>query len=294
MITSTDNSVIRCAYGDIEALKMIKKAGFDGIDYTFYDMDPANDILDLGEEERRALAYDIRNTAEALGLVFPQCHAALKYKYGEGKDSKNYADILRSMEYAHLLGIPQIVIHTVRMPRGVHGLDPFTYNLGFLRDFLPLAEKYDLIIGVENLFMRDKKCGTLRGRNETPEKMNAFMDALGSDRFRVCCDLGHAAIVGTEPEYFIEGMTAERMTMIHVQDTDYRDDRHWLPFLGEHNWDAITSALAKIGFTGAMNFEVLHYYERFPKEMLQPALDLAAVTARKLADMVEEKSVCGS
>lgn len=289
MITSTDNSVIRCAYGDIEALRMIKKAGFDGIDYTFYDMDPANDILDLDPDARAALAYDIRNTAEALGLCFPQCHAALKYKFGEGKDSKNYRDILASIEYAHLIGCPQIVIHSVRVPRNVHGLDPIAYNLDFMREFLPLAEKYDLIIGVENLFARDKKCGAFRGRNETPEKMNAFMDALGSDRFRVCCDLGHAAICGTEPEYFIEGMSAERMTMLHVQDTDYLDDRHWLPFLGQHNWDAVTSALAGIGFTGAMNLEVLHFYERFPKEMLQDALDLAAATARKLADMVEAK-----
>lgn len=289
MIISTDNSVIRCAYGDIEALHMIRKAGFDGIDYTFYDMDPANDILDLPEEERRALAYDIRNTAEKIGISFPQCHAALKYGYGEGEDSKNYRDILRSMEYAYLIGCKQIVIHTVRVPRNVRGLDPFAINLDFMRGFIPIAEKYDLTIGVENLFHRNKKLGCFHGRNETPEKMNAFVDALGSDRFRVCCDLGHAAICGTEPEYFIEGMSAERMTMLHVQDTDYKDDCHALPFLGKHNWDAITSALAKIGFTGAMNLEVLHFYDKFPPELMQSALCMAAETAKKLADMVESK-----
>ena len=100
---------------------------------------------------------------------------------------------------------------------------------------------------------------------------------------------GHAAITGTEPEAFIRGMTSQRMTMLHVQDTDYRSDTHTLPYLGSQNWEEITSALAEIGFMGFMNLEVLHYYNRFPKAMIPDALKLAAASARTLAAMVEEK-----
>jgi hypothetical protein len=33
MIISTDNSVMRYAFGDKESIRMCKEAGFDGIDY---------------------------------------------------------------------------------------------------------------------------------------------------------------------------------------------------------------------------------------------------------------------
>ena len=62
MIISTDNSVMRYAYGDKESIRMCKEAGFDGIDYSLFKMHPDNDILNLPDEERKALAYDLRNS----------------------------------------------------------------------------------------------------------------------------------------------------------------------------------------------------------------------------------------
>lgn len=155
--------------------------------------------------------------------------------------------------------------------------------------FLPYAEKFNVDIGVENLFTKDKKTDKYMGIRSDPAEMNAFVDSLGSPRFKVCFDIGHAAITGVTPEYFIKGMTQERLTMLHVQDTDFKGDRHWLPFLGSHDWNAITDSLAEIGFNGTMNLEVLHFYDRFPKELMPTALKLAAEVARRLADEVENK-----
>ena len=38
MKISTDNGILRNTFGDLEALRMIRQAGFDGVDMTFYDI----------------------------------------------------------------------------------------------------------------------------------------------------------------------------------------------------------------------------------------------------------------
>ena len=50
MIITTDNSVMRYAFGDKESIRMCKEAGFDGIDYSLFKMQPENDILNLPDE----------------------------------------------------------------------------------------------------------------------------------------------------------------------------------------------------------------------------------------------------
>ena len=295
MIISTDNGTIRGACGDIEAMRLIKEAGFDGIDYTFYDMLPDNDILAFDDDKREKLAYEIREYAEKIGLCFPQCHAHLSYRYGTiGRDEsdENYLRVVRSIEYCSRIGCPQIVIHTDRTPIDMPDEESDRINSEFIRSFVPYAEKYDVNIGVENLFKFVKDKNYFIGRQHTAEWMKRFCDSIGSDRIRACVDLGHAAICGTEPETLIRGLPNDLLTMIHVQDTDYLRDRHWLPYLGSHHWDEITSALAEIDFRGSMNLEVLHFYERFDKSLFPQALALAAGAARKLADEVEKKRDC--
>lgn len=288
MKISTDNGTVRNVLGDMKALELIAEAGFDGIDYTFYDTEPRFDVLALPQEERYAMAMRIKEAADGYGLAFPQSHAPYAYQYGEDENGKNYQDVLKSLEFSAWLGCRQVVIHTLKFPRSKFSEQQSDdVNREFLRGFLPLAEKLDLYIGVENLFQPDHKRRCFIGEHETPEKMNAFVDSLESPRFCVCCDLGHAAITGTEPERFIAGMDPARMTMLHVHDTDYLDDSHTIPFLGLHNWEKITEALAREGFAGYMNLEVLHFYERFPADLLPDALRMAAAAARSLADRVE-------
>ena len=292
MIISTDNSVMRYAFGDKESIRMCKEAGFDGIDYSLFKMKPDNDILHLPDEERKALAYDLRNYAEKIGISFPQAHSDFETRYGEIGNSVHYDNLLRSLEFASWMGIPQIVVHTVKygIPED-DDFDVYEYNRPFFTDLIPIAEKLNLKIGMENLFIK-KPNGNFNyvGVLGTPEEMNSYRDSFNSDVFVTCCDIGHAAVVGVDPAEFIRGMSKDKLTMLHVQDTDFKGDRHWLPYMGKHDWNSITSALAEIGYEGNMNLEVLHYYDRFPtKDLIQSSLCHAAKVARHLADEVEAK-----
>ena len=292
MIISTDNSVMRYAFGDKESIRMCKEAGFDGIDYSLFKMQPDNDILHLPDEERKALAYELRNYAEKIGISLPQAHSDFETRYGEIGNSVHYDNLLRSLEFASWMGIPQIVVHTVKY--GIpddETFDVYEYNRPFFGDLIPIAEKLNLKIGMENLFIK-KPNGNFNyvGVLGTPEEMNSYRDSFNSDVFVTCFDVGHAAVVGVDPAEFIRGMSKDKLTMLHVQDTDFKGDRHWLPYMGKHDWDSITSALAEIGYEGNMNLEVLHYYDRFPtKELIRSSLCHAAKVARHLADEVEAK-----
>lgn len=289
MKISTDNGTIRNLFGDVKSTQMIAEAGFDGIDYTFYDIDKDNDILALPDAQRHALARDVLACAKDNGIVISQAHAPMAYRPEDTFGSKAYDDVIRSMEFAAMLECPQIVVHTIAFPREDRTIDRRARNLDFMRALLPYAEQFNINIGVENLFTRDKKRKCFFGRNGTPEELNSFIDELDNPRFVACCDLGHCALTGVEPEVFISKMDAKRLTMLHVHDTDYLSDSHTIPYLGKHDWEAITDAIAKIGFTGMMNLEVLHFYEEFPKELIPAALRMAAASARLLADKVEAK-----
>lgn len=287
---STDNGSVRNAFGDLEALDRIAAAGFDGVDFTFYEMNREHDLFALPTEQRADMARRIRERADQLGLAFPQAHAPFRYRHGEGEDSENYQAVLNSIEFASRIGCPQIVIHTLKFDKSTVSVqEADDINRRFLRSFLPAAEQWNVNIGVENLFHYDSKCDRFNGWHETPERMNAFVDSLESPRFKVCCDLGHAAITGVEPQAFIAGMDPDRLTMLHVQDTDYRHDTHTIPWLGKQNWEAIAEALARIGYRGFINLEVLYFYEAFPVRLYDAALRMASAAAHELAALVESR-----
>ena len=141
MKISTDNGTIRNLFGDVESTRMIAEAGFDGIDYTFYGIDPDNDILALPDAARHALARNVLACAKDNGIVISQAHAPMDYRPGDTFGSKAYDDVIRSMEFAAMLECPQIVVHTIAFPREDRTIDSRARNLDFMRALLPYAEQ---------------------------------------------------------------------------------------------------------------------------------------------------------
>ena len=103
----------------------------------------------------------------------------------------------------------------------------------------------------------------------------------------MCCDLGHAAITGLAPETYIGGMDNRHLLSLHVQDTDFKGDRHILPYEGKQDWDAICRSLAAIDYRGDFSFEILHYIDKYPPELIPAALEFAVKVGRALIARVE-------
>jgi L-ribulose-5-phosphate 3-epimerase len=284
MQLAVENYIVRKLYGDLDAIKIIAEAGFDGIDYSFYKLPPDDDLL--SKPDLKAFAGKIKETTAEHAVSLCQAHAPFAYTYGKSFNSDEYLDILRSLRVAAALGIPHIVVHAVKpVPKEV---DIIEYNRNYYRSFIPYCEEYGIKIAVENLFLRDKAQDCYHGLLHTPAVMTEFVKSLGSDCFITCLDIGHTALTGLAPEDYIRGMSPDLLLALHVQDNDYKGDRHWVPYFGKLNWAEITKALGEIGYRGDFTMEILHFLDRYPPEMLPNALIFAAKTGRYLIGQIEK------
>lgn len=272
MKVSIVHGPIRKTFGEENALKMIKNAGFDTIDYSF-DTREGEEYY-LGENHRKNCLKS-KALMEALGLTCYQTHAPFEFKYGQKKDEteKSYRDIARAIEGSAVLGAKVIVIHAIATPPEV---DFLQYNLEYYKSFLPYAKKFGVKIAVENL---------VNSIFWTPNKLCRFVEMLDSSSFCACVDVGHAAIVGTPPENFIKGMKKGLMQCVHLHDTDGKVDRHWIPYQGTHDWNAVMQALAEYGFEGDLEMEIIHSYDRLDKELYAPML----AYAKQVGDLLLKK-----
>ena len=74
-----------------------------------------------------------------------------------------------------------------------------------------------------------------------------------NDKLRVCYDTNH--LLAENATDFIERLGSKIIT-VHVSDYDFVNERHWLPGEGDNDWDAIYSALCRVGYTGPWLYEI--------------------------------------
>ena len=285
MKLSIESYVLRNRFGDIKAIEMIKEAGVDALDYSYYWTDDNPEILGEGYVE---YARKIRKCLEDNNIECNQAHAPIdKMKYGEKFDvsEPNYLEIVRAIESASILGAKNIIVHAIPIPFELNDVDFEDYNFQFYKSLEPYCEKFKICVAIENLFVYDKKRDFHQGVLATPKCLCSFIEKLNSPWFVACVDVGHAAITGSEPENFIKGMKPGLLSALHIQDTDYLKDRHVLPYMGDINWDNVMSALKSVNYEGELTLEVFVYLMRMPDSMLQKALCFAADMGRYLISL---------
>ena len=255
--------VRRC--GEKDGLKMIKDAGFDCVDYSFYAFKADSNVLGDGYMD---YAKDIRAHLDEIGLVCSQAHAPYIVGYDATFDlsDMNYRAVVHSIEAAAVLGAKNIIVHSIAIPKNVKDVSFWELNQKYYKTLIPFAEKAGICIAVENLYNYDDKRKCFVGRLGNPKDLTAFVKEVDSPWVVACVDVGHASISGYEPEDFISGMDGNVLKAIHIHDGDYQGDRHTLPYLGNFNWTAILTALKNVGFEGELNFEIISYLNKLPRD----------------------------
>lgn len=284
-------------FGIHDALKRLRDAGFDAADLSLGKVNPADDML--RRPDMREFAESLRRYADDIGIGFVQAHAPFRVKYSDDFDRScpAYDDVVRTLEIAGIMGIPRVVVHALKTPDDELCAGYREVSRRYYLSLLPWCEKFNVKIAVENLFGRNANTGAYYGIFPTPGEMTSFVRSLGSPYFGVCCDLGHTAVTGLAPESYIRGMSADLLCSLHVQDTDFRGDRHVLPYMGKQNWDEICRALAEINYGGDLSFELPRYTEHYPDDLLPAAMEFACRTGRAIIARIEaerERIAAGS
>ena len=196
------------------------------------------------------------------------------------------------MHAAALMGIRNIVVHPVQhLTYAKEKQRLWEENLAFYRSLIPYCEEYGIRVCAENMWQYDnKRRYIVDSVCSQPEEFCGLLDALDSPWIVGCLDLGHCALVGVEPEDFIRAMGKERLQALHVHDVDYLHDCHTMPFTKNLNWEAITRALAEIGYEGDFTFEADSFYEGFPPQLVPDACKLMERTGRYLVGRIQAQS----
>ncbi len=291
MKLSTDFYEFRRIFGEKEGFKVIKNAGFDAIDFSYYWLDDKEKNEILGENYKE-YAEKIKIMLAECGLVCNQAHAPFEFSAENDSmdiSNKHFSEVAHAIESAAIMGAEHIVIHSLRVPEG---MDFTETNLTYYKSLEPYCKESGIKIAVENLFGQpydNEKKVYLGRRFATPEEMNEFISLLDSPYFVCCTDVGHCTITGIMPEDYIAGMSGRVLRCLHIQDNDFEDDIHTLPYLGKIHWEKVMKSLKKIGYEGDLTMEIFGFWHRFDKKLLPKASELAASVGKRLIGIFESE-----
>lgn len=264
LITNTD---ILNNYGDTVAVEMIKAAGFDAIDYSMFSME--NDSSPLCKDNYREYVKELKEYADSLKISFLQGHAPFpSYRYNDKAYTQRIIPyIKRSIEISGLLGIKHLVIHPISPTQMEPDAELKEFNLDFYRSLLPLAKEYNVKICLENMWGYDNIRGyIIPNVCSFAKELADYVDALDSEYFVACLDLGHSGLIGERAEDAIRILGKDRLRALHVHDNDHHNDLHILPYYGEMNWKEILKALSDIGYEGNFTYEAATMLAKFPED----------------------------
>lgn len=289
MKLSTENGALRPRLGERGAIELLAKAGFDAVDYGF------SPWLERGEmvwntDGYAAYAKEVRQIAEDNGVYFNQAHGPFVF------DTSLFPDYTRQVlplfrrcfEACALLGVPHMVVHPIHhLPYKGNEAKMWDINMEFYHLLLPFARDFGVKIALENMYQYDPRRGVLtRDVFAVPERYAAFYDELNDPSFICLVDTGHCGIVGEDAERMLRVM-GSRVKALHVNDNLFRTDDHVVPGHGHLDWNGVTRALADIGYTGDITFEVLNIYRSYDDAFLPVSAKYLHDVGRYLIGKVE-------
>lgn len=277
MYVTVDTYGMQDVLNEEQIFALVKQAGFDGVDYSLYRMDPSRTVL--GEDFREHAALT-RFLLDKYGLICNQTHAPFgnnSYKTAFDPNHPERIEIVRAIEYASILGAQHIVIHAIKPPMGIDIVD---FNTKYYQSFESYAKQFGIKIAVENL---------MNGTLSHPKMLSGVLDRLDPEWFIGLIDLGHSNVAQVAPESFIRHLSPGRLQALHVQDNNGQSDQHLVPYLGNIQWDCVIDALAETNYPGDFSMEIPGFLKRYDPKMLPEALTFAAQVGHRIAARIEAK-----
>lgn len=282
------------------AAKMVKDAGFDACDYsliTYLESEPSPYLTDTYREA----AANARKIIEDAGLTVNQTHAPFKFPFAmwdtpEIFNGKIFPLMVRALEISSILGADVCIIHPLHhlVYRG-NEEKLFNMNMEYYGRLLPYAEKFNVKIGIENMWQKHRlRKNIVIDTCATADEFVRYVDTLNSKYAVACLDVGHVLlpdIPGTVGD-FIRALGHDRLQALHIHDNDFSNDNHSLPYLGKQDWDDITKALGEIDYQGDFTYEVSDsLFVNAPENITAAVINLWGTVGLDLVSKIEANRI---
>lgn len=245
-----------------EAMRLAKEHGFEGIELGIGDSGALH--TGTGEEE----CVRIRARAQELGLSMASVASGLYWDRALGdcdpaKRAQAKDDLEKMIRIAHWLGaktlltIPGAVEVFFLPDRPIYPYsDVLRYATEGLRAVLPTAEKYQVRLGIENVWNKFLL---------SPGEMAWFIDQFESPWIGAYVDVANLLLYGY-PDQWIRFL-GKRVVGIHFK--DYRKSvgtvDGFVDLLeGDIDWPELMKAIEEVGYDGPIPAEMIPGYKHHP------------------------------
>lgn len=250
----------------------------------FSDEEYIKTIADLGFKTTFSGVYEIERQLKIAdlcakhGIFYETIHAPFPYFGINGMwcwgsaGSKMLETLKKSVDNCLSAGVGILVVH---LSSG--DFAPPVTKIGKKRftEFVEYAAKKNIKVAFEN----QRKLKNISWVFENfPKDSNVGF----------CWDMGHENCFTRGREYM--PLFGDRIICTHIHDNSgrYNDDKHLIPFDGQIDYERRINYLKEYNFSGSLMLELKarHNYDNLTKEEY---LERAAIAAKKLSDMFEEK-----
>ena len=280
--TSTEIASIATIVGEIKAVELVAKAGFDGYDLSLFEMAryDGKQVVQKGHplQSKDALRFvrQIKQVADDNGIVCNQSHAPFPVYCPEIRDLMESA-----IEFTAEAGGEIVVIH----PDNYKSAEE---NAEMYLELLPFAKSCGVKIATENMwnwYAVDNHASPAAFSD--PESFLAHLNAVNDPDFVACLDIGHAAMQGmnTSPAEMIHAL-GHHLQALQIHDNDCHGDHHQLPFTMSIDFNAVVDALRETGYAGWLTLEVDRYCSGATAENVAEIVQNMADCAKKIAEMI--------
>ena len=285
MKISTEIASIAEKVGEHKAVELCAKAGFDGWDFSMYDMCRyiwSEDIIaesshPLHTNEYLKFARELKNIGLDNGIVCNQSHAPFPVAVPGIR-----AYLKRAIECTAEAGGKICIIH----PDNNKSAEE---NAELYFELLPFAKECGVKIATENMWnWKEGDAYSSFAACSTSESFCRHLEVVNDDFFVACLDLGHAEMQGSgSGAVNMIHALSDKLQALHIHDCDRHYDSHQIPFSMNVDFEAVVKALKEIRYNGWFTLEASSYLSAFEPDTAFRGVQDLANAARKLARMFD-------
>ena len=265
-----------------KAIELIAKAGFDGWDFSLFDMiryDYSNGSVikqphALNGNDYVKFCHTLKRVADDNGLICNQTHAPFPVCAKEIRDS-----IKRAIECTAEVGGDICVVHPDNDGTAEQ-------NAEFYLGLLPFAKEHGVRIATENMY-NWREGQSIPAACSSPQDFIKHIDIISDPNFVACLDIGHAEMFGVDtsaPE-MIRALGHNRLKALHIHDNDKHHDLHDMPFTGKIDFCLVARALKEIDYDGYLTLEADSHPHKFTAETMDKCVKELYDSVTRIRDM---------